>query len=66
MTAFIPRLAQRLFGNPHAATMGSPDPVAMHSLAVSTPVLSLIGPSLATYSPAQAHELGYALGRADA
>jgi hypothetical protein len=66
MIAFIPRLAHRLFGAPpvvDAAPMGSPDPAALDALAVSTPVLSMISVSLATYSPDQAHELGYGLGR---
>jgi len=66
MIAFIPRLAHRLFGAPpvaEAAPMGSPDPAALGALAVSTKVLSMVGASLATYSPDQAHELGYGIGR---
>jgi hypothetical protein len=62
MTAFIPRLAQRLFGTGDAAPT---DPAAINSVAAGTPVLSLSGISLANHSPDQAHEILYALSRAD-
>ncbi|GAN76170.1 hypothetical protein [Acidisphaera rubrifaciens] len=62
----FPRLTARLLARHRAddtAPMGSPDDTAIRALAVSAPVLSLIDPTLAAFSPDQAHELGYALGR---
>ena len=66
MPEFIVRFATHLFGGSpvaDAAPMGSPDPAKLGALGVSAPVLALIAPSLASFSPAQAHEVGYGLGR---
>ncbi len=66
MPKFIVRFATQLFEGSavaDAAPLGSPDPATLGALGVSAPVLALIAPSLASFSPDQAHEVGYGLGR---